>query len=50
MNFWDLLKLAIAITAGLGGLQPGQSLELPPVFVTWNDGRRFTVTPKVARL
>ena len=50
MNIWAIFQLAFAIGAALAGLAVGQEVEVPGVFITWNDGRKFLVIPKVRRL
>lgn len=50
MTLWALFQLAVAVGSALAALAAGQEVRLPAVYVTWNDGRRFTVEPVITRI
>jgi len=51
-TLWAAIQMILAILAGIGSLQPGQTIDVPlGAYVTWQDGRRFVVeSAKVRRI
>lgn len=53
-QLWQLALMILSAGAAMETLQAGAALHtadsgIPPVFVTWRDGRRFEVDLRVKR-
>lgn len=53
-QLWQLVMMILSAGAAMEALQPGASLHtgdagIPPVFITWRDGRKFEVDFRIKR-